>query len=319
MKEKKSVRGTFPAIALVASVLVCSIILGCTMISNETFYSISQNDAVIAWTKVGSKCPVDIRQVELPEGENPLGPKFTQTSDTPTAYLGSNKKIPLYKNPTSSTGGVEITVEPYYKAKWGDAYDISKLSNWAATMYDKAAVTNPIIGNVKDNITKIGAQVKDKEVVDKDGRILIAGGGAMVGLKNHDLTGFTADEMKYGTKVDIELIRRSVNEDGGLNITPGTKVYLRCTLADCKAHTYVGPGSEYNWLIQTGFAGKDGKLYYTKSGTKDNFSTVYKSTTPSASDLQDYNSNGVVEFIWCNAAEDYTYDDGWAINKVIVY
>ena len=86
------------------------------------------------------------------------------------------------------------------------------------------------------------------ELYDKEGRYWVAVGPKVMNPNHSNSAVVTAEEMKYGTKIEVKLKHSS-----------GQIYYLRAVVGDCKNHTYS------NGIYQTGYSFPNGKEYYPQN------------------------------------------------------
>lgn len=131
---------------------------------------------------------------------------------------------------------------------------------------------------------------------DFGGRAMVAVGPNIMNPGHDAGTMPTAEEMRYGTKLDVVL-----EKDGRL-------AYLPCVVVDCKAHTYP------TGVVQTGYAMTRDGLAYVEAGRPDGSAKA----RPYDKAAADTNTIGA-------AAVEFTYvpepsaSNGWCLKAIIVY
>ena len=166
----------------------------------------------------------------------------TGTGGTQVATVGVS--IPVYSDSTQ-IGGTFIDVKPAFESK-----GISNYNNWANYEYNSTSNSWARSSNIKA-VSGVH-QDESGNVVDGDGRLVVAVGPGVMNPSRNAADYATASEMRYGTKLDVVLESN------------GSYYYIRCTVGDCKAHTYP------SGVIQTGYTvARDGRVGYVGPGKAD--------------------------------------------------
>lgn len=213
----------------------------------------------------------------VPPDSDTGGGVYNPDASVPDGVLGNGTtgnqvdtictSIPVYSD-SSQQGGTFIDVRPSFASK-----GVTNYNNWAAYMYPAGSDSWSSNGNMK----KVNGLSMNSHgnVVDANGRIVIAVGPGVMNPNGYKGGYVTGGEMRYGTNLDVVL------EKGGQNY------YLHCVVGDGKVHTYP------SGIIQTGYyKTKDDRLGWVEPGHAD---STWTETPYDNSKAQQY-GNGIVEF-----------------------
>ena len=214
--------------------------------------------------------------------------KEVPTDNATTSQVASVAGVKIYDGPTQSGGGRFVDVTPVF-----GTYKQS-LGSWFGYCYKDLSKPSSTIKNRVGGATNV-----DNVMCDSTHKypMVQVGPGVMNSSRSKGSTAdVSASEMYYGSIIDV------VVKQGGKTY------YIPCIVADCKVHTY----PEY--ICQTGYAPKSGKIYYTAPGHKDNYTNPSANFEVNKAMVWD---NSCVEFVASSASLSGL--SNYEISGIIVY
>lgn len=173
-----------------------------------------------------------------------------------------NGWLQLYDGVTVDEEGREVSMpNGIQPEKWSMREDRSSINRYAI---EEIEGKNKVITGEKG------------ELIDSEGRYWVAVGPKVMNSNHKDNEICTADEMNYGTKIDVVICD-----------TEGIQYYIPCVVGDCKAHTYP------NGIYQTGNAFPNGEDSHPEN---NDGSVIEFCGKGSISGLDEYNIDKIIVY-----------------------